>query len=111
MKVITITILSLLLLMGVVVSPGLAAQTSTTDQVASQLVSGIIEKVDPERQSVTIKSDQEKGAVRSLEVIDAKAMKDLAKGDGVIVELDEQGKAVKFVKTDLEDPAGGEIAG
>lgn len=97
MKAISITILSLLLLMGVVVSPSLADQVASNDQVAPRTFSGTIDGVDPMQRLVTVQSEK-KDTWMLIAVADGEVLKGLHKGDHVVVEMDEQGMAHKIVK-------------
>lgn len=97
MKAISITILSLLLLMGVVVSPSLADQVASNDQVMPRTFSGTIDGVDPMQRLVTVQSEK-KDTWMLIAVADGEVLKGLHKGDRVVVEMDEQGMARKIVK-------------
>jgi Cu/Ag efflux protein CusF len=107
MKTISVTIVSLLVLMGVVVSPSLADQIASNDQVAPRTFSGTIDGVDPMQRLVTVQSEK-KDTWMLIAVADGAVLKGLRKGDRVVVELDEQGMARKIVKAmpDLHDDPG-----
>ncbi len=106
----TMTIMSLLVLMGVTFSLGLADQVSSNDRVTPRIFSGTIEGFDPVQQIVLIRTEEQgQGFVMFLGVTDAAVMKGLLKGDRVLVELEEHGMAKKIIKVaanlqDAPDP-------
>ena len=105
MKTLIITIFSVLLLAGVVISPS-HADLATTNQATATTLNGTIDGVDPLQQLVIIRTEEQgQGLVRFLAVTDPALMKGLLKGDRVVVELDEHGMATKILKAaaDLKD--------
>ncbi len=101
MKTIGITIVSLLVWVGVVVSPSLANQVASNDRVTSRTFSGTIDGIDPMQRLVTVQSEK-KDTWMLIAVADGEVLKGLHKGDRVVVELDEQGMAKKIIKTATE---------
>jgi Cu/Ag efflux protein CusF len=101
MKTISMTIVSLLVLMGVMVSLSPAEQIASNDQVAPRTFSGTIDGIDPMQRLVTVQSEK-KDTWMLIAVADGAVLKGLHKGDRVVVELDEQGMAQKIIKTSTE---------
>ena len=98
MKTISMTVLSLLVWMGVMVSTSLADQVATNDRVTPRTFSGTIDKIDPMQRLVTIQSEK-KDTWMLIAVADGEVLKSLHKGDRVVVELDGQGIAQKIIKS------------
>jgi len=99
MKTYIIAVLSVLVLVGLAIPCVQADQVTGTDQIGARTFSGTIEGIDPMQQIVSVQSE-EKGEVRLLAFSDAEMVKGLAKGDRVVIELDERGVAKKIVKTE-----------
>lgn len=97
MKTLVIGLLSMLVVMGMVITPSQAASPSQGEPVVVKFIGGTIESVDPAGLRVTIMTDF--GGKESLPVADASVLMGLAKGDRVSVEMDEQGTVKKIVKT------------
>ena len=91
MKALLMTVLSLFFLIGLV-SPSQADQITT-----ERFVGGTIEGIDSAGLRIIIQTDL--GKSESLPVANAEVMKGVSKGDQVSVELDEQGRVMKIVKT------------
>ncbi|TAL12215.1 MAG: hypothetical protein EPO02_02305 [Nitrospirae bacterium] len=102
MKTYIIAVLSLLVLVGLAVPYGQADQLIPADPVGVRTFSGTIEGIDPLQQIVSIHSEgkEGKGEVRLLAFTDAAMVQGLAKGDYVVIELDERGMAKTIVKTE-----------
>ena len=96
MKTLVITLFSLALVMGLVITSSQAASPNQTDPTLTKFVGGTIEEIDPAGLQVTIQT--ELGKMESLPLADAAVIKGLTKGDRVSVEMDEQGKVMKIVK-------------
>ncbi len=97
MRTISMTIVSLLVWVAVVVSPSLADQVSSNDRVAPRTFSGTIDGIDPMQRLVTVQSEKKDTWVL-IAVADGAVLKELHKGDRVVVELDEHGMAQKIVR-------------
>jgi len=97
MRTISMTIVSLLVWVAVVVSPSLADQVSSNDRVAPRTFSGTIDGIDPMQRLVTVQSEK-KDTWMLIAVADGAVLKELHKGDRVVVELDEHGMAQKIVR-------------
>lgn len=65
--------------------------------VINQFVGGTVEKIDLVGLRLTVQTDL--GKSEALPVANAGVIKDLYKGDRVSVELDDQGRVIKIVKT------------
>lgn len=96
MKTLVITLFSLALVMGLVITPSQAASPSQTDPTLAKFVGGTIEEIDHAGLRVTIQT--EFGKKESFPVGDAAVLMGLTKGDRVSAEMDEQGKVLKIVK-------------
>jgi hypothetical protein len=104
MKTISMTMLGLLLLMGVTVSS--RADLSPINQATARMFNGTIDGIDSFQQLVIIQTREEgQEIMRFLAFADPEVMKDLAKGDRVVVEVDQHGLAKKIVK-DGSEPKG-----
>ena len=92
----------LLLVVGMVV-PVIQAETAPLPAQGNptliKFMGGTIEEVDSAGLRITIQTDM--GKKESFPVSSAEAIRGLAKGDQVRVELDEQGKVLKIVKNDF----------
>ena len=97
MRTISMTIVSLLVWVAVVVSPSLADQVSSNDRVVPRTFSGTIDGIDPMQRLVTVQSEKKDTWVL-IAVADGAVLKELHKGDRVVVELDEHGMAQKIVR-------------
>lgn len=93
MRTFLATILSSLLLAGALASLSYGGPTATSDR----FIAGTIEGIDVTGLRLTIKSDL--GIAQSLPVASADVIKGLNSGDQVSVELDEQGRVMKVVRT------------
>jgi len=89
----SITILSVLLVLGAMVAPTNAdlAPTSQEVGVSAKTLSGTIEGIDPSQRIVTIQSEEKQGEMMLLAFSDPDVVKGLSKGDRVVVELDDTG--------------------
>ncbi len=99
MKILVVTLFSLALVMGLVVTSSHAASPNQTDPTLAKFVGGTVEGIDPMQKIVSVQSE-EKGEVRLLAFTDAEMVKGLTKGDRVVIELDERGMAKKIVKAE-----------
>jgi len=100
----SITILSVLLVLGAMVVPTNAdlAPTSQEVGVSAKTLSGTIEGIDPSQRIVTIQSEEKQGEMMLLAFSDPDVVKGLSKGDRVVVELDDHGMAKKIIKASPE---------
>jgi Cu/Ag efflux protein CusF len=96
MKTLIVTLFSLALVMGLVITAGQAASPDQAQPGLAKFVGGTIEEIDHAALRVTIQTEM--GQKESLPVTDAKVITGLSKGDRVSVEMDEQGKVMKIVK-------------
>ena len=97
MITISVTIVSLLIWMGVMVSLSLADQIASNDRITFRIFSGTIDGIDPTQRLVTVQSEK-KDQWMLVAVADGEVLKGLHKGDRVVVELDEHGMAQKIIK-------------
>lgn len=105
MKTLSMTILSVLLLMGMTISSS-QADLATTNQVTARMFNGTIDGIDPVEQLVVLRTtEQGQEVLRFLACSNGEVMKGLTKGDRVAVEVDAHGLARKIVKagSDLTD--------
>ena len=105
MKTLSVTILSVLLLMGMAVSSS-QADLATTNQFTARMFNGTIDGIDPVEQIVILHTMEEgQEVLRFFVCSDGEVMKGLTKGDRVAVEVDTHGLARKIVKagSDLMD--------
>ena len=100
----SITMLSVLLVLGAMVAPTNAdlAPTSQEVGVSAKTLSGTIEGIDPSQRIVTIQSEEKQGEMMLLAFSDPYVVKGLSKGDRVVVELDDHGMAKKIIKASPE---------
>ena len=96
MKTLVVTLFSLVLVMGLVITSGQAASPDQINPTLTKFVGGTIEEIDPAGLQVTIQTEQ--GKKESFSVGDAALLMGLTKGDRVSAEMDEQGKVLKIVK-------------
>lgn len=96
MKTLLVTLFSLALVMGLVITAGQAASPDQAQPGLAKFVGGTIEEIDPAGLRVTIQT--EFGGKESFPVGDAAVLMGLTKGDRVSAEMDEQGKVLKIVK-------------
>ncbi len=96
MKILVVTLFSLALVMGLVVTSSQAASPNQANPTLAKFVGGTIEEIDPAALRVTIQTEQ--GKKESFPVGDAALLMGLTKGDRVSAEMDEQGKVLKIVK-------------
>lgn len=92
MKTLLVMMVSLLLVMGIAMPSSYGAPVAP-----DQFIGGTIEEINLAGLSVTILADL--GKKESLPVVSADMIKGLAKDDYVSVELDEQGRVFRIVKT------------
>jgi len=107
MKAISMTMLGVLLLMGVnVPSRADLPPTHQLTQATVRMFNGTIDGIDSFQQLVIIQTREEgQEIMRFLAFADPEVMKDLAKGDRVVVEVDQHGLAKKIVR-DGPEPKG-----
>lgn len=98
MKPFIVTIVSLLFLVGMAISVGQA--DPGIPGVAPQFIGGTIQAIDPAGLNIILQTEQ--GKTELLPVANADAVKGLAKGDRVSVELDEKGAVRKISKLSSE---------
>lgn len=98
MKPFIVTIASMLLLVGLTISVGQA--DPGVPGTAPQFIGGTVQAIDPAGLNIILKTDQ--GKTEMLPVANADAVKGLAKGDRVSVELDEKGAVRKISKLSPE---------
>jgi len=91
-----ILIVSVLAFVGMGLSVG-QADPGVMPDVAPKFIAGTVQAIDPAGMNIIVQTDQ--GRSEMLPVISADAVKGLAEGDSVSVELDEKGTVVKIVKT------------
>jgi hypothetical protein len=96
MKTLIVMIVSVLALVGAGLSVG-QADPGLMPDVAPKFIAGTIQAIDPAGLNIIVQTDQ--GKSEMLPVANADAVKGLAKGDSVNVELDNKGTVVKIVKT------------
>ena len=96
MKTLIVTLFSLALVMGLVITAGQAASPGQVQPILAKFVGGMIEEIDPSGLRVTIQT--EFGKKESFPVGDAAVLMGLTKGDRISAEMDEQGKVLKIVK-------------
>lgn len=99
MKPLIVTIASVLFLVGMAISVGQA--DPGLPGTVSQFIGGTVQAIDPAGLSIVLETEQ--GKTEMLPVANADAVKGLAKGDRVSVELDEKG-AVKKISKMSSDP-------
>lgn len=98
MKPLVVTIVGLLFLAGIAIPVGQADPgVPATDP---QSIGGTIQAIDPAGLSIILQTDQ--GKTELLPVANPDAVKGLAKGDRVSVELDEKGAVRKASKASPE---------
>jgi len=107
MKAISMTMLSLLVLIGVTVtSQAELPPSNQVTQPTARMFNGTIDGIDSFQQLVIIQTREEgQEVMRFLAFADPEVMKDLAKGDRVVVEVDQHGLAKKIVR-DGSEPQG-----
>jgi len=100
----SVTILSVLLVIGTMVAPTNADLVPSSQEVgaSAKTLSGTIEGIDPSQRIVTIQSEDKQGEMRLLAYSDPDLVKGLSKGDRVVVELDDHGMAKKIIKASPE---------
>ncbi len=96
MKTFIVMIVGVLALVGTGLSVG-QADPGLMPDVAPKFIAGTIQAIDPAGMNIIVQTDQ--GKSEMLPVANAEAVKGLAKGDSVNVELDNKGTVVKIVKT------------
>jgi len=89
-------IVSVLALVGTGLSVG-QADPGVMPDMAPKFIAGTIQAIDPAGLNIIVQTDQ--GKSEMLPVANADAVKGIAKGDSVSVELDAKGTVVKIVKT------------
>lgn len=102
MKLIPITVVSLLLVLMGIPLP-LRAANQAEPIIVNQYVGGTVERVDLIGLRLTVQTDL--GKSEAMPVASADVIKNLSKGDRVSAELDEQGRVVNVVKSDPEPAA------
>ncbi len=100
MKTLAIGLFSMLVVMGMLITPSQAASPGPGEPVFAKFIGGTIESVDPAGLRVTIMT--ELGKKESFPVADASVLMGLTTGDRISCELDEQGRVMKIVKTTPE---------
>jgi hypothetical protein len=99
MKTLVIALFGVLLLVGMVITPGHAAPLSLVEPLifAKSSTGGMIESVDPAELKITILTDV--GQKESLPVTNVAVLVGLTQGDRVNCEMNDDGKVMKIVKT------------
>jgi len=99
MKTLVIALFGGLLVVGMVITPGLAAPLSLLEPLAfaKSSTGGMIESVDPAELKVTILTDV--GQKESLPVTNVAVLVGVTPGDRVNCEMNEDGKVKKIIKT------------
>jgi hypothetical protein len=105
MKTLMVMIVSVLALVGTGLSVG-QADPGLMPDVAPKFIAGTIQAIDPAGLNIIVQTDQ--GKSEMLPVASADAVKGLAKGDSVNVELDNKGTVVKIVKTTTDSKKSSE---
>ena len=100
----SVTIFSVLLVLGAMVAPTNADLVPASQEVAAsaKTLSGTIEGIDLSQRIVTIQSEDKQGERMLLAFSDPDVVKGLSKGDRVVVELDDHGMAKKIIKASPE---------
>ena len=96
MKMPVVTLLSVAVIWGLVITSGHAGSPSQADPTLAKFVGGTIEEMDPAGLRVTIQT--ERGKKETFPIADASMLMGLTKGDRVSAEMDDQGKVLKIVK-------------
>ncbi len=91
-----------ILIVGVLAFAGMGLSVGQSDpgvmsDVTPKFIAGTVQAIDPSGMNIIVQTDQ--GRSEMLPVANADAVKGLAKGDSVSVELDEKGTVVKIVRT------------
>jgi hypothetical protein len=90
---------SLLIVFSILVAVGVGiAQSHGQEAVTTTFIGSTIEGIDENSQTMTIRTVQ--GKSWSLQVASADLMKNVQKGDRASLELDDQGRVKKIVKTE-----------
>ncbi|HEV8243449.1 MAG TPA: hypothetical protein VGQ07_05610 [Nitrospirales bacterium] len=99
MKALVVALFGMLLMVGMVITPSHAAPLSLLEPLvfAKSSTDGMIESVDPAELRVTILTDV--GQKESLPVTNVAVLVGLTPGDRVNLEMNEDGKVKKIVKT------------
>ena len=98
MKSLGIVLLGLLLVCGIAFTPNPAAPfDNPPGSVPVKFIGGTLEEIDFAGRRVTIQT--ERGETESFTLARASLLVGLAEGDRVRVEMDDQGKVKKIVKT------------
>lgn len=97
MKTLVMTLLSLLLVIGMVVTPSQAGPLGLTEVLfAKSSIGGTVESVDPAGLTVIILTDF--GKKESLPVTNESVLVGLTQGDRIFCEMNEDGKVAKISK-------------
>jgi hypothetical protein len=97
MKTVVMTLLSLLLIGGMVITPSQAGPPGLEGvALAKAAVGGTIEAVDPEGLKITLLTDF--GKKESLPITKVSVLVGVTEGDRVWCEMNEDGKVTKIVK-------------
>ncbi len=97
MKMLVMALFSVLLLIGVVITPSQAGPLGLMEVLfAKSSIGGTVESVDPAGLKITILTDT--GQKESLPVKDASVIAGINKGERVFCEMNEEGKVAKIVK-------------
>jgi hypothetical protein len=97
MKALIITLGSLLLVVGIVITPSQAGPPSSEEMMLALAMGGTVEKVDPAGSSIVIRTDL--GEKEYLLVMNVSELAGLAPGDRVRCEVYADGRVTKIVKT------------
>ena len=94
-----ILIVSVLAFVGMGLSVG-QADPGVMPDVMPKFIAGTVQAIDPAGLNIIVQTDQ--GRSEMLPVASVDAVKGLATGDSVSVELDSKGTVVKIVKTTVQ---------
>ncbi len=97
MKALIITLSSLLLVVGMIITPSQAGPPSLGEMMFALAMGGTVEKVDPAGASIVIRNDL--GQKEYLLVMDVSELAGVAPGDRVRCEVYADGRVTKIVKT------------
>ncbi|HEV8244019.1 MAG TPA: hypothetical protein VGQ07_08495 [Nitrospirales bacterium] len=96
MKALIITLCSLFLVVGMIITPSHAGPASSGEMMFALAMGGTVEKVDPAGASITIRNDM--GQKEYLLVMDVSELAGLAPGDRVRCEVYADGRVTKIIK-------------
>jgi hypothetical protein len=97
MKALIITLCSMLLVVGMVITPSHAGPAGSGEMTFALAMGGTVEKVDPAGSSIVIRTDL--GEKEYLLVMDVSELAGLTPGDRIRCEVYADGRVTKIVKT------------